>query len=219
MAESTITKILLRRGPDGDLKLNEGDTGAVLDMGEPGFTTNTYRLYIGDGVTNRPIPHVDGTTLVYNNSGVLQLSDNLSTQIKTSNTGDGCGDSAAICAPNGGIYASKNINCGGDVISFCSSDERLKNDIKLIDDPLEKLTKLRGVTFEWSALQDTYQGRDTGILAQDLESTGLPGVVQDREDGYKAVKYDRVVALLIESVKQLNQKVEQLTRLFNDGIQ
>lgn len=219
MAESTITKILLRRGPDGDLKLNEGDTGAVLDMGEPGFTTNTYRLYIGDGVVNRPIPHVDGTTLVYDTTGVLKLSDNLSTQLKTSHTGDGCDETAAICAPNGGIYASKNINCKGDVISFCSSDERLKNDIKLIDNPLEKINKLRGVTFEWNSFQHTYQGHDTGIVAQDLESTGLPGVVQDREDGYKAVKYDRVVALLIEGVKQLNQKVEQLTRLVNNGVQ
>ncbi len=219
MAESTITKILLRRGPDGDLKLNEGDTGAVLDMGEPGFTTNTYRLYVGDGVVNRPIPHVDEETLTYDTTGVLKLSDNLATQLKTSNIGDGCDDTAAICAPNGGIYASKNINCGGDVVSFCSSDERLKNDIKIIDDPLEKINKLRGVTFEWSSLQGVYTGLDTGIIAQDLEATKLPGIVQDREDGFKAVKYDRVVALLIEGIKQLNQKVDHLTQLVNDGVQ
>ena len=226
MAESTITKILLRRGAQDDLKLEGDTTGTILGEGEPGFTTDTYRLYVGDGSTNRPIPAVDGTTLQYDNNGQIGLSTSISRQIKTSNTGDGCGNAAAINASAGGIYAAKNIYAGQDVISFCSSDERLKTNVQIIDDPLEKISALNGVTFEWDeTAQSTYQGSDTGLIAQDVEQIELPGVVTTRDDGYKAIKYERLVALLIESVKQLDAKVSDLeTKLESlstsaDGVQ
>ena len=122
---------------------------------------------------------------------------------------------AAVVVPNGGIYVGKDVNCAGDVVSFCSSDQRLKDRIKLIDDPLERLNKIKGVTFEWNTLQGTYSGEDTGIIAQDIEQTELPGVVTTRDDGYKAVRYDRLIPLLVESVKQLNSKVEDLSRIVN----
>lgn len=216
MAESTITKILLRRGPESDLKIGNDATGTVLSDGEPGVastsgTDNTYRLYIGDGAENRPIPDVDTTSIEYGSNGKLQIATNITSKIKTTNTGDGCGENAAICASDGGIYAKLNINAGGDVISYCSSDERLKRNIQIIDDPLEKLQQIRGVTFEWDEVnQQNYQGADTGLIAQEVEQIHLPGVVTTREDGYKAIKYDRLVSLLVESVKQLNHKVSTL---------
>jgi hypothetical protein len=210
MAENTITKILLRRGPQEDLKLNDNDTGALLDQGEPGFTTDTKRLFIGDGEVNQPIPRVDNDTLVYNEAGQVQLSGSMTTNISTLAGGNGCTADAAISAPNGGLYIGQDINCAGDVISFCSSDARLKNEINIIDDPLSKLNKIKGVTFKWSEFQDTYTGHDVGVLAQDVESTGLPGLVENRDNGYKAVRYDRLVPLLIECVKQLNKQVAEL---------
>jgi hypothetical protein len=210
MAENTITKILLRRGPQEDLKLNDSDSGAVLDQGEPGFTTDTKRLFIGDGEVNQPIPRLDNDTLVYNEQGQVQISTAMTTRISTLAGGNGCTTSAAISAPNGGLYIGRDINCAGDVVSFCSSDARLKNDIKIIDDPLSKLNKIKGVTFKWSEFQNTYTGHDVGVLAQDVESTGLPGLVEDRDTGYKAVRYDRLVPLLIECVKQLNKQVTEL---------
>tara|TARA_B100001123_G_C15216007_1_gene989238 strand:- start:360 stop:1034 length:675 start_codon:yes stop_codon:yes gene_type:complete len=221
MAEATITKILLRRGVDGDLKTADGD-GVVLDIGEPGFTTNTKRLYIGaPGAENVPIPQVDEQTITYNNNGEIGLMNNLTTQLKTSHTGAGCiteGGTipAAISASEGGIYSKKAIYCSDDVISYCSSDEQLKEDIEIINNPLKKLSQLRGVTFEWNCLQNNYTGRDTGIIAQDVERTELPGIVETRDDGYKAIKYDRLVPLLIESIKQLNDKVDELSKIIND---
>ncbi len=216
MAESTITKILLRRGPSTDLALN-GSSGAVLSDGEPGFTTDeTYRLYIGADGENRPIPAVDGSSIVYDTNHKLSLSNNITQKINTSNTGDGCGlqsgvPRAAICASKGGIYAAKNIQAGQDVISFCSSDERLKENIQIIDDPLQKLQSLKGVTFDWNEkTQSTHTGSDTGLIAQDVEQIELPGVVTTRDDGFKAIKYERLVALLVESVKQLNNQVADL---------
>ena len=218
MAESTITKILLRRGSEGDLKLQGDTSGTILGEGEPGFTTNTYRLFIGDGTINHPIPAVDGATLDYNDNGQIGLSSKITGKIKTQNTGDGCGSDAqtgephaAIVAEQGGIYAARNIHAGGDMISFCSSDERLKQNIKIIDNPLERLQSIQGVTFDWNVdMQTTYTGPDTGLIAQQVEQIDLPGVVTTRDDGYKAIKYERLVSLLVEGVKQLNNKVIHL---------
>jgi len=217
MAESTITKILLRRGPAIDLDLSAGGTSdgdVKLDQGEPGFVTDTGRLYIGDGTKNVPIPKVDGTTIDYNLEGELKLGGQA--QIHTVQGGVGCGSSSAIAAINGGIYSKLDINCSADVISFCASDEQLKENINIIEDPLTKLRQLKGVTFEWNYLQDSYTGADTGIIAQDVEKTNLPGIVETRANGYKAVKYERLIPLLIESVKRLDEKVTNLSSMINN---
>lgn len=230
--ESTITKILFRRGPEEDLKLNENATvdadgntvpasGVVLDLGEPGYVTDTNRLYIGDGAGgNVPIPklHVDGGLEWNSVTNGLSISGDQTNQLRTSSTLTGCGIGlAAISADAGGIYSKLDINCGGDVISYCSSDERLKSNILKIDEPIKRIQKLSGVTFVWDTdKQSTYSGEDTGVLAQQVEDLGLPGLVQTREDGFKAVKYERLVPLLIECIKQLDDKVERLSKLVND---
>ena len=138
MAESTITKILLRRGPAEDLDLSPtgtSDGDVKLDEGEPGFVTDTGRLYIGDGTRNCPIPKADGTTLDYNESGELGFASNFASKIHTLQGHKGCGDNAAIAALEGGIYSKLDINCSADVISFCASDEQLKENINIIEDP------------------------------------------------------------------------------------
>ena len=51
---------------------------------------------------------------------------------------------------------------------------------------------------------------DIGVIAQEIEALGLPGLATTREDGVKAVRYDRLVAVLIEAVKELSAKVTAL---------
>ena len=53
------------------------------------------------------------------------------------------------------------------------------------------------------------EGTDVGIIAQEVEEV-FPDLVETRENGYKAVKYDKLVAVLIEAVKELNEKVNVL---------
>ena len=101
------------------------------------------------------------------------------------------------------------VEAAGDVIAFSSSDERLKDNLKLISDPLEKISKINGYEFDWNDKQDTYTGHDVGVVAQEIEQV-LPEVVTERDDGYKAVKYEKLVPLLIESIKELTAKVEEL---------
>ena len=98
----------------------------------------------------------------------------------------------------------------GDVIAYSTtiaSDERLKENVQVIKDPLEKLDQLRGVTFDWIGREDKRSG---GVIAQELEKV-LPELVKDVEslkedNSFKAVDYNGVIALLIECVKELKDK-------------
>ena len=115
-----------------------------------------------------------------------------------------------------------NMRVRYNIIAY-SSDERLKTNIKPIENALEKLCSLRGVTFDWNdeaaAAGFTPEQRynDVGVLAQDVEKV-LPSAVTEAElplqqdDGtaYKTVQYDQTIGLLVEAIKELTDKVEKL---------
>ena len=104
---------------------------------------------------------------------------------------------------------SRAMVVAGDIVAFWSSDKALKDNIENIDNPLEKITKLNGVTFEWNDKQCTHTGKDVGVIAQDVEQV-IPEAVTTRENGYKAVKYEKIIPLLIESIKELKDRNEVL---------
>ena len=119
------------------------------------------------------------------------------------------GSNVKVLATNTGVDVTGKVSATGDIVAFSSSDERLKDNLKLISDPLEKISKINGYEFDWNDKQDTYTGHDVGVVAQEIEQV-LPEVVTERDDGYKAVKYEKLVPLLIESIKELSAKVEEL---------
>lgn len=109
----------------------------------------------------------------------------------------------------GNIKAGGDITAGGDIVAFSSSDRTLKDNLKPIADPMEKINKISGYEFDWNDKQKTHTGHDVGVVAQEIEQV-LPEVVTEREDGLKAVRYEKLVPLLIESIKELSAKVEKL---------
>ena len=74
------------------------------------------------------------------------------------------------------------------------------------------INSLTGNTFAWKPEAGIMgnSGMDTGIIAQEVEALGLPGVTKTRGDGVKAVRYDRLIPVLIEAVKELTAKVKSL---------
>ena len=113
-----------------------------------------------------------------------------------------------------GIDASGNGRFIGDVVAYSSSDARLKENLEVIPNALDKVQALSGYTFDWNDKQDAYEvgKRDVGVIAQDVEAV-LPEVVVDRElTGYKAVNYEKLVPLLIEAIKELKAEVETLKK-------
>ena len=101
----------------------------------------------------------------------------------------------------------------GDVVAFYTSDERLKDNVKTISEPIHKLQQLRGVEYEWNDKQDIYPSgsKDSGIIAQDVEKV-LPQLVKENSNGYLGVRHDRLVGLLIESVKDQQKQIDDLKR-------
>ena len=95
---------------------------------------------------------------------------------------------------NGNVHIKNNITAN----KFRKrSDARLKADIKDIDRPLETVLKLEGKHYR---LKET-NTEDMGLLAQDLEKV-LPELVSESDDGYKAISYESLTALLIEALKE-----------------
>ena len=101
------------------------------------------------------------------------------------------------------------VRSTGDVIAYYSSDKRLKDNIKPIENALAKIESIGGYTYEWNDKQQTYTGFDIGVIAQEIEAIA-PELVIDRETGFKAVKYEKRVAILIEGITELTAKVTEL---------
>ena len=104
------------------------------------------------------------------------------------------------------------LKCFGDITAFASSDATLKENITPISNAIDKVLSISGNTFTWNE-KSIYNGEEgTGIIAQEIEALGLPGLTTTRENGTKAVRYDRLVPLLIEAIKELSNKVKSLEK-------
>ena len=111
----------------------------------------------------------------------------------------------------GNIISGGSIEADGDIVAFSSSDKNLKDNLTLITNALEKVDCLSGNTFEWNEQSDK-TGSDTGVVAQEVEALGLPGLTTTRANGVKAVAYEKLIPLLIEAVKELKQEIEELKK-------
>ena len=103
------------------------------------------------------------------------------------------------------------IDASNDIVAFSTSDKRFKNNIEPIKEPIEKIRKISGVEFDWIPNQELhgFTGHDVGVIAQEIQEV-LPELVTQRDSGYLAVKYDKIVALLIEGIKEQQLKIESL---------
>ena len=115
----------------------------------------------------------------------------------------------------GGDFAAQTVTitgelrATGDIIAYYSSDERLKDNITPILNALDKVKQIGGYEFDWNDKQSTYEGHDVGVIAQEIEAV-LPELVTTRDNGYKAVKYEKIIALLIEAIKEQQCQIDEL---------
>ena len=119
------------------------------------------------------------------------------------------------------VKVGGDISATGNITAYASSDKRLKENIIPIENSLDKIQKLDGVEFDWT---DEYMEKhvgddpdanllikkhDVGVIAQQVKEV-LPEVVVERKDGYLAVRYEKVVPLLIEAIKELKKEINEL---------
>jgi hypothetical protein len=210
-------------GPSGATIDNTDRTLSVLRFtgvgGNSGVANQSYAIYQEAGSWSHPYPDLAiayhtgikiGAYYGYNGTRFYNNND-MSTQTFSVNDGD------------------NNTRSYYDVIAY-ASDKRLKHNIKSIENPLSKIISLKGMTYDWNDVGKEYgwdpgNEREVGIFAQDIQAV-LPEAVRlapfDQEhDGngnfysksgnnFLTVKYEKIVPLLIEGIKEQQLQIEEL---------
>ena len=111
------------------------------------------------------------------------------------------------------------IDASNDIVAYSSSDERLKQNITPIENALDKVKSLTGVEFDWKPEYKHahgYEGHDTGIIAQQVQKV-IPSAVRTNDTGFLAVRYEKLIGLLVEGMKEQQAQIEELKAKL-DGI-
>ncbi len=197
--------------------------------GGTSVTPETGNFYIGDGTGTQ----IDASTVGSGISSIFRLGVSLKNDRRTAGDQDvyvGNNDTYTFYDSNvikwftGGGHEMSLDNGGdlfvdNDVIAMATSlpsDERLKENIQVVDGALDKVCALRGVTFEWKK-----DGKKSaGLIAQELEKV-LPSAVKERsrldsDEEMKTVDYNQLTALFIESIKELKAENEELRAMVEE---
>jgi hypothetical protein len=192
-----------------------------------GFTTNTGTVTSvtgGNGLTGTVT--TSGSLAVGAGTGIDVAADAISVDVSdfmtngvnnrvlTATGADAMNAEANMTFDGSTLAVTGAITATGDITAFFVSDRNLKQNIVNIENSLDKVSKLNGVYYNWTkeALEKhkhLVDEKEVGVIAQDVEAV-LPELVATREDGTKAVRYERLCAVLIESIKELKKEIDTL---------
>ena len=215
----------------GNLNFTGITTFAGIITATGGATVDNIQL----GITaNNEIDTTTGNLILDSAGGTVEVTDNLTVSgvVNIDDTTQSTSTSTGSLIVDGGVGIAKNLNVGGnltvtgttdlngdtdidgdlcvtgDITAFCTSDQRLKDNVTPIDDPLAKVLSISGNTYDWNE-KSGKEGHDVGVIAQEVLEV-LPEAVRTRDNGYLAVDYQKIVPLLVEAVKELSAKVKDL---------
>jgi len=184
----------------------QGTQGTQGITGGTGAAFTATNLSAGRVVTGNSASSIIGQTSLTFSTNLLSVANSLDV-----------GSSFAGSNTTDGLIRAKN-----DVVAYSTSDERLKTNIVNIPNAIDKIKQINGVYFDWIPLTEEQrktihpnEGHDIGVIAQEIEAI-LPEVVTTRDTGYKAVKYEKIVALLIEAIKEQQLEIEEIKRQINE---
>ena len=177
-----------------------------------GIQNPSHKLVVANGSNGGIEMNSDGSgtyiqsynrsgTAGYKNLRIIHGSGSAGVTTFTTAGRVGIGDST----PSYTLDVAGTIRATGDVIAY--SDERVKENITTIDNALDIISSIRGVRYNKKGESDT----KIGVIAQEVEQV-LPEVIEDApgDNDYKTVKYERMIPLLIESIKEQQTQIEQL---------
>jgi hypothetical protein len=188
----------------GSLRVSAGITGSIAATN--GVVSGSSQITYAS-ISSIPAGIVSGSSQVTLSSTTgygTVINQNLLTTSDVRHNSLGIGMDASATAGR--------IDAANDIVAYSSSDIRFKENITPIQNALDKISKISGNTYDWKAenkIEHGYEGNDVGVIAQEIEAV-LPQLVQTRENGFKAVKYDKLVALLIQGIKEQQLQIEEL---------
>jgi hypothetical protein len=187
--------------------------------------TNTGLKVIDGTAANPSLSFTSDPDLGFYRNGANNIRFSAGNSIRGTWNGDGLVLNGGSLGVNVAVStaADGRIDAGNDIVAF-SSDKRLKQNIRFIENPLEKISQLSGFVYNWNELANKEAGYDmdkdyVGVFAQDVEKVQPEAVKiapfdNDGEDNsksgenYLTVQYEKMVPLLIESIKELKSIVE-----------
>ena len=210
--------------------LTAGQKGNII-VGQANSTNNAYVInfiYQSSGSTSNTI----GLGF-YNNDDIVVITAGKSVGIATTSPNTSYTTTIASVAGKTGVLLAQGnvkiesgalgvgvnasatvgrIDASNDIVAYSSSDERLKENIIPIQNALDKVKSLTGVEFDWKPEHKDahgYEGHDTGIIAQQVQQV-MPTAVRTNETGFLAVRYEKLIGLLIEGMKEQQAQINEL---------
>lgn len=165
-----------------------------------------YRLYITAGSDSRMVA-----------IGEFELMESAGTNAVSVFYVDETTGHVGIWSTNPGNY---NLYVNGTMYaaSYSGSDKRWKKNIRPIGKALSLVERIQGVHFEWRTEEfkdkQFEKGSQVGLIAQDVEPV-IPEIVKTDKDGFKSISYEKLTAVLVEAIKEQNQKIKELQSKIN----
>ena len=181
-------------GTNGLFTLGQNAANMMVSVGGSSFSWRpTYYAPNGDNVSTLGLSGTRWST-IYGYSG------NFSSTTNSTSTTTG----AIVTA--GGVGVAQDVYAGGNVTAY--SDRRLKDNLEIIPNALDKVSKINGYTYTRNDFNDR---KETGVIAQEILEV-LPEAVFGSEDSTYSVAYGNMVGLLVEAIKELKAEIEELKK-------
>jgi hypothetical protein len=225
---NTVTTLSFRNGnngvslmditPSGNVGIGTTSPAVQLELGD---NTADEKLRLTGAASGKPLmtfyntttkigqisSSSVGVTVTSLGSGNMTFENGGGARLVIDNSGNvGIADTS----PSYKLDVDGTIRATGDVIAY--SDIRVKENIKTIDNALEKVNKLRGVEFNKIGSEE----KSIGVIAQEIEKV-LPEVVKEDDKGMKSVAYGNIVGVLIEAIKDQQKQIDELKSIINGG--
>ena len=217
----------------GATSVSHNDAANTLTITSTDTNTNTQRsdeeirdvigtMISGSGATS--VTYNDAAnTLVINSTDTNTDTNTVTTNIAGTGVSVSAGTGNSTISIGQAVATNSTVQFGevrstGDITAYYSSDYALKENINPISNALDKVSQLGGYNFDWKdshlesrgGVDDMFVKKsDVGIIAQEVQKV-LPEAVGEREDGTLGVRYELLVPLLVESIKELKEEIQSL---------
>lgn len=177
----------------GLVVFNNSPTLLTPNIGTPSFAVMTNATGTAAGLTANIANNITVTDDTSTNSTFYPVIANGTTGA----VAESVSSTKLTFNPSSGLLTSTDYNS--------SSDKRLKKGIKQIEGALEKVNKLKGVSFEWKESG----AQALGLIAQDVEKV-IPELVTTDDNGFKGIRYNNIIAVLVEAIKEQQAEITLL---------
>jgi Chaperone of endosialidase len=196
----------------GSLRVTGGISGSIASTN--GVISGSSQV-VGSSITTNTVT-LNGTSVALGGTATIPNLVSGSSQITlASTTGFGTYINQAVLTTStptfGNLTINGTITATGDITAYYTSDKRHKNNIQTISNAVLKVKQLNGVTWEWNddVNEVTKSTPKTGLIAQEVQAV-LPQVVTERNDGFLALDYSKMIGLLVEAIKEQQIQIDQL---------